>query len=254
MSEVATLMMVTYNRLDLTKQTLKNIIENTNRPFNLVIIDNASSDGTIEFLESLDTEHKNNRKGLMNELVVVYNAQNKGIAIGRNQGLVEANKLGTEWFSTVDNDVLLPNNWLSDCIGILKENTGFGMVGVNFEPFKFPVVKSKSYEFQFKPRGNLGTACTVFHKNFHKMVGFFSTEYGLYGEEDADMGARARAMGFKLGYLKQNGVHLGEDAADEGEYRKFKTESHQNNLNKFNDNARAYFQKRKSLYVPCKVS
>ncbi len=254
MGEVATLMIVTYNRLDLTKQTLSNIIKNTNIPFNLVIVDNASSDGTQEYLKEFEAEHKDNQKGLLSTIVLVFNGSNKGIAIGRNQGLVEANKLNTDWFSTIDNDVLLPDGWLTDCINILKENPTFGMIGVNFEPFAFPIVKSASCEFQMKPNGNLGTACTVFSKKFHKMLGFFNTEYGLYGEEDADMGARARALGFKLGYLKENGVHIGEDTDNQNEYRKFKTESHSKNLKQFNNNARDYFQKKKSPYIPCKVS
>lgn len=252
--EEATLMMVTYNRLDLTKKTLENIIKNTNIDFNLVIVDNASHDLTQGFLTKFSNDHKENRKGFLNKLVLVFNDENKGIAIGRNQALLEANKLNTTWYSTVDNDVLLPKNWLSDCINILKENPSFGMIGVNFESKSFPIMKSGSYEFQYKSRGNLGTACTVFNKSFHKMLGFFNTEYGLYGEEDADMGARAKALGFKLGYLKENGVHLGEDKDDPGEYRKFKTKSHDNNLNKFNQNAASYFRKEKSIYIPCKVS
>ena len=254
MIEVATLMMVTYNRLELTKKTIDNIIENTGRPFNLVIIDNDSKDDTPEFLRDLMLRHEMERQGLMKELVVVFNDKNKGIAIGRNQGLVEANKLDTTWFSTVDNDVLLPKGWLSDCIDILKENKTYGMIGVNFEARSFPIVKSGKFEFQDKARGNLGTACTVFNRTFHKMVGFFNTEYGLYGEEDADMGARARAVGFKIGYLKENGVHLGEGEADQGEYREFKTKSHQDNLKQFQQNAASYFRNQRSPYIPCKVS
>lgn len=245
--EEATLMMVTYNRLDLTKETLAALVDRTNRPFNLVIIDNGSSDGTVEYLKEYE------KSGMMDKLVIVYNEENKGIAIGRNQALAEANKLDTTWFSTIDNDVILPENWLSDCIEILKQNPNYGMVGVNFEPTNFPVVKvAGGFEIQNKPQGNLGTACTVFHKRFHQMLGYFNTEYGLYGEEDADMGMRARAVGFKLGYLKENGIHLGDGENDVGEYRDFKTTCHRNNLKKFNENARAYFANRKNLHITFK--
>ena len=47
----AKLLMVTYNRLELTKQTLDSIFKNTKTPFELVIVDNASTDGTVEFLK-----------------------------------------------------------------------------------------------------------------------------------------------------------------------------------------------------------
>ena len=245
MEEIATLMMVTYNRLELTKQTLNNIITNTKYPYNFVIVDNNSTDGTQEYLKEF-------REACNLNIVLILNDENKGIAVGRNQGLLEANKLNTVWYSTVDNDILLPEKWLTRCISLLKADKRFAMIGVNFEERQYPILKIGNEEIQYKHRGNLGTACTVFHKSFHKMVGFFNTEYGLYGEEDADMGARAQAIGLKLGYLKENGVHLGEGDADQGEYREFKTESHKRNLQKFNENARDYFQRRKSLYIPCK--
>ena len=40
--DIATLMMVTYNRLELTKQTIDNIFKNTKHPYNLVIVDNGN--------------------------------------------------------------------------------------------------------------------------------------------------------------------------------------------------------------------
>jgi GT2 family glycosyltransferase len=242
--EIITLMMVTYNRLDLTIKTINALLERTNCDFNLVIIDNASTDGTIEYLKSLKSS------GCIKNIYITYNNENKGIAIGRNQALKVANELDTVWYSTIDNDVILPNNWLSDCIDILRENKSYGMIGVNFEKEQFPVIKvNGGFEIQDKPRGNLGTACTVFNKSFHKMLGFFNTEYGLYGEEDADMGMRARAIGFKLGYLKENGIHLGEGEQDVGEYREFKTNCHNNNLEKFHKNARSYFNNKKSFHI-----
>ncbi len=245
--EETTLMMVTYNRLELTKQTLDHLFANDpGVDYNLVIIDNGSTDGTVAFLDAI------NNNGRLKKLIIVKLTENKGIAIGRNIALKEADKLNTIWYSTIDNDVLLPINWLYDCIEVLRNNSTYGMMGVNFESQKFPIIKLNGFEIQNKAQGNLGTACTVFHKRFHQLLGFFNTEYGLYGEEDADMGMRARAIGLKLGYLKENGVHLGEGERDIGEYREFKTKAHQNNLLKFNQNARAYFSKQKQFYIPFK--
>jgi GT2 family glycosyltransferase len=242
--EIITLMMVTYNRLNLTIKTIEGLLERTNCDFNLVIIDNASTDGTIEYLKLLKPS------GCIKNIYITYNQENKGIAIGRNQALKAANDLNTVWYSTIDNDVILPNNWLSDCIGILRVNKSYGMIGVNLEKEQFPIIEvNGGYKIQNKQRGNLGTACTVFNKSFHKMLGFFNTEYGLYGEEDADMGMRARAVGFKLGYLKENGIHLGEGEYDVGEYKDFKTRCHKDNLGKFNKNSHSYFNKKKSFYI-----
>ena len=47
--------MVTYNRLELTKQALASYFETTDGPFSLTVVDNGSSDGTEDFLrECLD--------------------------------------------------------------------------------------------------------------------------------------------------------------------------------------------------------
>ena len=42
--------LVTYNRLDLTKQALASYLETVTGPFSLTVVDNGSSDGTREWL------------------------------------------------------------------------------------------------------------------------------------------------------------------------------------------------------------
>lgn len=241
----ASIMMVTYNRLDLTKQTLDNLFETTDHPFNLIIIDNNSTDGTSDYILDYCSD-KLSDGSFFKGFELKKNEKNEGIAVARNQAL----KLSKDdWLSTIDNDVLLPKGWLTSCINILQKNPKFGMLGVNMENVSYPIVKNGSLEWQEKPRGNLGTACTVFNRSLHKMLGFFNTEYGLYGEEDADFGMRARVLGMRMGYLKENGRHIGEGDNDIGEYRRFKTESHKNNLKRFNENCRAYLNGKKSLFI-----
>lgn len=244
----ASIMMVTYNRLNLTKQTLACLFENTDYPFNLIVIDNASRDGSGDFVYDFLAD-KVGKSDFFKGFTLVRNETNLGIAVARNQALQVAKD---EWLSTLDNDVLVPKKWLSQCIGILNSDARYGMLGVNMENVAYPLVKRGEHEWQNKPKGNLGTACTVFNRSLHKTLGFFNTEYGLYGEEDADFGMRVRVLGLKLGYLKDNGIHVGEGENDVGEYRQFKTASHKANLKKFNENCVAYANGRKSLYIPFK--
>src|SRR6266404_3650745 len=110
MISVVSLMMVTYNRLELTKQTVENIYKTVNIPFEFIIIDNYSTDGTIEYLNELNKQHDN--------IHLKFNDNNRGISIGRNQALSMADKLNTEWYITIDNDVLFHNDWLTECIDI----------------------------------------------------------------------------------------------------------------------------------------
>jgi hypothetical protein len=92
----------------------------------------------------------------------------------------------------------------------------------------------------------------VFRKQVHQMIGFFTTEYGMYGEEDADFGMRTRVAGFKLGYIERMGTHLGADESEKNEYREFKTKQHADNLALFKQNCARYVQRTKPLYIPYK--
>lgn len=251
MDELCYLMMVTYNRLELTKQTLEDLAKSVDYPSVLVIVDNGSTDGTVDFLESEDLEFGEHIQASH----IIFNTENKGIGIGRNQALKYAVDSGATWFSTLDNDVLLPTGWLSECITILKANRQFAMLGVNVENAPYPIVETNGYKFRECPYpGNLGTACTVFHKSFQKMFGYFEIFENRYGCEDTDLGTRTRALGMRLGVIERYGTHLGVGENDQGQYREFKTKSHDANVPKYKANWKAYFNKTKSIYIPYKDS
>lgn len=248
--ETVDLMMVTYNRLPLTKQTLESLLKTTDFPFNLIIVDNGSSDGTQDFLKEWKIKCSvRSDLPCLNDIKLIFNEKNRGIGTGRNQALAASS---AEWLSTIDNDVILPQNWLSTAINILNHNPTYVMIGVNFEGKNFPLVNKEGLEWQNKPDGNLGTACTVFNRKLHKLLGYFNTDFPEkgYSMEDSDWGMRVRVCGMKMGYIKENGTHLGEGENDVGEYREYKTKCHQANLAKFNENCRLYFAKKKSIYIP----
>lgn len=242
------IMIVTYNRLELTKQTISSLFETVDYPFRLVFVDNNSTDETVEYLKSLElmVDRVDNFKGMSLRI----NKENQGIAIGRNQGLVDANKTDATWYATLDNDVLLPKGWASECIDILTKCPMYAKIGVNFEGKKYPEITLNGKTFQTKRQGNLGTACMVFNKKIHKLIGFFNhLDYKYYGHEDADYSSRIKSLGLQIGYIKSNGTHIGEDGDNGGEYREFKNEYHAKNLAKFYENSRLYMAKKKSVYI-----
>lgn len=245
--EIITIMMVTYNRLDYTKRTLEGLKKSVSVPYKFVIVDNGSTDGTVEFIDFFAEQNSN--------VHLIKNSENKGIAIARNQGLVAANDFETEWYCTIDNDVEMPDGWLSDCIDILKNNARFGCIGVNMEPNPYPIVEMNDRKFQLKPQGNLGTAAMIFNKKLIKLLGSFNTEYGIYGLEDSDFGMRIRVLGFKMGYVEKMGTHFGgNEIVENNPYRQFKTKAHDENLALFNANCYKYIQHQRSLYIPFRVS
>jgi GT2 family glycosyltransferase len=235
------LMMVTYNRLELTKITIENIKKRTSElDYNFIIVDNGSTDGTVEYLKELGSGYD-----------LILNIENQGIGIGRNQSLKRADELGTDWYVTIDNDIDVPDGWLSDAINILKANQNYGAIGVNMEGNPYPIVNLNGCIFQNKPQGNLGTACMVFRKQLHEKIGYFKV-YNKYGLEDSDFGMRARVAGFKLGYILGMGTHLGCGENDVGEYREWKTYQHDSKVKEFRINCGLYMNKLLPIYVDYK--
>ena len=93
----------TYNRLAYTKQTLPTLLQNTQG--RIIVIDNGSVDGTQEYL-----------KGLTG-FELVLNPKNKGLSGAMNQ-FFEMTK-GVEFAGKVDNDTLVPPDWLKDLTVVL---------------------------------------------------------------------------------------------------------------------------------------
>jgi GT2 family glycosyltransferase len=246
--DTASLMITTYNRLALTKRMLESLFITTTSPYHLIIVDNGSTDGTVDWLHTLN-DNAQKRPSNCISYDFYYNKENRGIAVGRNQGLKIANKYNDSWLSTLDNDVEMPLNWLNDCIGILKANPKYA-VGVNMENVSYPLITQQGKTFQFKVRGNLGTACTVFSRELHNKLGYFVDTGSFYSHEDADFFFRARTLGYNMAYLQENGVHFGEGDLDVGEYREFKTQQSKDNLANFQKNCYDYMSKVKPIYIP----
>lgn len=222
---------------------MDSFLAHTDLPFRLLIVDNGSTDGTVEWLQEFSPQNER-----CQGVETHFYPRNMGIAIGRNKGLLMSEKYSDPWLSTVDNDVEFPEKWLSKCIEITKTNHKFA-IGINFEGIQYPIQPINGKPVQFKSAGNLGTACTVFHRKLHRAIGFFTTDYGtLYGTEDANFFFRARKAGWQMGYLPENGVHFGVNEHDTGEYRTFKDACHKENLSKFQSDCYAYMSGKKNIY------
>jgi O-antigen biosynthesis protein len=243
MDNIVSVMCNTYNRLELTKTTFKSLFEKTDHPFRLIVVDNGSEDGTIEWLK--DFKHNN---PFCQSIDLHFNEKNLGIASGRNRCLKIANQYNDPWLSTIDNDIEFIDGWLTKCIDFLLVNPNFS-IGLNMEDVNYPIQKFNGKEIQLKSKGNLGTACTVFPRDLHNKLGYF-VSYGLYSCEDSNFYIRSRVVGYKMGYLPENGIHLGVGDNDTGEYREWKHKLHQEAVNKFKADCYLYYNKQKPIYQP----
>ncbi|MHB8483961.1 MAG: glycosyltransferase family 2 protein [Nitrospiria bacterium] len=104
---------LTMNRLELTKVMFKSLLK-AGYPFDWYVVDNGSTDGTVEWLKSLGS------KPNYPSIKLIFNEKNKGISIGSNQAL-DAMGDNYDYIIKLDNDAeVLTNKWLAILVDIYK--------------------------------------------------------------------------------------------------------------------------------------
>ena len=108
----------TYNRLAYTKQTLPALLSSLREGDIVVAIDNASSDGTQDYLREME-------KGHPSLLRVVLNETNRGVAGAMNQFFAmlrgHAGKIVPPIVAKVDNDTLVAPGWATELMALFTE-------------------------------------------------------------------------------------------------------------------------------------
>jgi len=97
--KLVSIVMLTFNRLALTRRAIASLRASTRQPYELIVVDNGSTDETPAFLADLEAEGAR----------VVRNPINRGVAAGWNQGLRLANG---DCLMVLNNDVVLTGDWL----------------------------------------------------------------------------------------------------------------------------------------------
>ena len=106
---------VTYNRKQLLKECVNALINQDYKNCDVLIVDNASTDGTREYIEE---EMENNRVHYVNT------GSNLGGAGGFNYGMKEAYKLGCDFMWIMDDDCIVHKNSLTELINADKQLKG----------------------------------------------------------------------------------------------------------------------------------
>lgn len=111
---------LTYNNLKLNRYCIDSILKNTAYPnYELIILDNRSTDGTVEYLRELDAR-KDPR------VRVVLNPENSGFAGGNNKAIQISDG---KYVVLLNNDTVVTRGWLTALVKHMEADPKCGMVG-----------------------------------------------------------------------------------------------------------------------------
>jgi GT2 family glycosyltransferase len=101
------ILITTYNSEKFLKTCLESALQQDCPDLEIIIVDNASSDGSRAILERFEREC---RRKSETRVRVIYNDTNHGFAVGQNQAIADA---WGDWLFSLNPDVILKPNFLS---------------------------------------------------------------------------------------------------------------------------------------------
>src|SRR3954447_14478849 len=216
-NDVVSVTIVTYNSGRFIKRCLESVLAQKYPLKEIIVVDNASTDGTVDILEQFEDRCR-----------VYYNDENAGFAAAQNQAIRLSNG---EWVLTLNPDVLLLPNFIQALVDAGQLDGGIGTVcgklltmSSHFEIPEKPVVDSTGIYFnpmlRHLDRGSQevdnghylnyeyvfgATAAAALYRR--AMIDdisldgeFFDEDFFSY-REDADVAWRAQLMGWKCLYV-----------------------------------------------------
>jgi GT2 family glycosyltransferase len=202
----ASIVVLCYNGLsETTRPCLESIVKNTpTSDYELIVVDNASSDGTVEYLKNFAARYPNTKLHL--------NSLNKGYAGGNNDGI----KLATgRYIILLNNDTLVPKGWLDRLLRLFDAHPALGLVGPitnsagNEQRVDLDGLTESNYEEisgSYIARQNgiwftterLGFFCVAMRRNIPEKIGLLDEQFSLGMFEDDDYCVRTKNAGFEI--------------------------------------------------------
>ena len=214
MQALTSIIILTHNQLEHTKLCLQSIQQYTPQPYELILIDNGSTDGTLDYLRKYADDHSNVR--------IIANKENLGFAAGNNQGLALANG---NYLLLLNNDTVVTEGWLGRMLSVFERYLEVGIVGPVSNYVSGPQqVKGASYQ-SLEKMHHFAKQWSVEHKGqtieFHRVVGFsllakrevidriggLDERFGSGNFEDDDFCLRAAAAGYKARIARDAFIH-----------------------------------------------
>lgn len=251
----ASIIVVTFNNLKLNRFCLESIYGRTEWPnFEVIVIDNNSTDGTPDYLKQAESSFPNLR--------VILNEKNLGFAAANNIGLHHATG---DYLVLLNNDTVVTRGWISTLIRHLHRDPTIGLIGpvtnstgneakvdVDYTQLEdMPAWAARfvrDHDDQVFSIPMLAMFCVGMRREVFERVGLLDEQFGIGMFEDDDYAHRIKISGFRLVCAADSFVHHFGEAA----FKKLKANGKYDAL--FAENRRRYEQKWNMEWVPHKYA
>ncbi|WP_261378481.1 glycosyltransferase family 2 protein [Paenibacillus agilis] len=200
----------TYNKLNMLKQCIASIQQYTSEAHEIIVVDDASTDGTAAYLRKLS-----------GQIRYQIHDKNYGFAGSINTGLKMAKG---KTICLLNNDIIVTTNWLGNLLHCLESDPAIGMVGpvtnfisgeqqievaygTNQEMQQFARQYNEQDASKWKMVERIVGFCMLFHKSFFEEIGYLDEGYRIGNFEDEDFVIRTRLAGRKLAIAGDCFIH-----------------------------------------------
>lgn len=202
--DLTSIIILTWNQLPLTRACFASIAENTPEPYELIVVDNGSTDGTVEWLRNQAVTDARIR--------LIENSINRGFAAGCNQGISAARG---NYILLLNNDTVVTPGWLSGLREVLDRNPDAGIVGPMTncasgiqvvadadyaslpELFAWAATFRENNRYRVIAHRRIVGFCMLFRKDLIKKIGLLDESFGPGNYEDDDLCLRAELAGYR---------------------------------------------------------
>jgi GT2 family glycosyltransferase len=112
------IVILNHNGRLLAERCLRSVVESPYPHKDVILIDNASTDGSVGYLRTL-----------FPDLLLLQNSENLGIAGGRNRGFREAIRRGNDYILSLDNDAHIDGRLIEELVEVAESDPRIGVVG-----------------------------------------------------------------------------------------------------------------------------
>jgi pentatricopeptide repeat protein len=206
---LTSIILVTHNQLDYTQLCLDSIRYRTAEPYELIVVDNASSDGTLDYLLGQE------------RIRLISNSENRGFPAAANQGILAAKG---DAILLLNNDTVVTTGWLRRLRAALYREPDVGLVGpcsnrvsgpqqisVDYKDLKaidgFAWEWAQRHAGERVPIDRLVGFCLLFRREVVDQIGLLDERFGIGNFEDDDFCRRAIKGGFRVEMAVDAFVH-----------------------------------------------